>query len=152
MKSVQCRTDAAIELKPLAGNISYLLFPIGIIGTGLLIIPVLATSISYMLSETFGWQKGLNKKISEAKKFYAVIIIAPVAGLGIHFFDVNPVKALLYTTELYGITTPVLIAIILHISNNKKIMGMRTNSKFSNLPGFAALLLTSLAVIGFFFS
>jgi NRAMP (natural resistance-associated macrophage protein)-like metal ion transporter len=144
--------DAAIALKPLAGNVSYLLFSIGVIGTGFLIIPVLATSISYMFAETFGWQKGLNKKITEAKKFYAVIIIAPVAGLGIHFFDISPVKALLYTTELYGFTTPVLIGIILHISNSEKIMGKRTNNRVSNLLGFAALLLTSLAVIGFFFS
>lgn len=144
--------DAAIALKPLAGSLSYLLFSIGVIGTGFLIIPVLAGTISYIIAEMFSWKQGLDKKFSEARPFYIVIIMATVIGLIINLLGISPVKMLLYTTELYGVTAPVLIAIILHIGNNKRIMGKTINSWRSNLVGFAALLLTSAVVVCLFFA
>ena len=132
--------QAAKALEPLAGKLSYLLFALGIIGTGLLAIPVLTGCLSYMLSETFNWNGGLDKKYYEAKPFYWVIIISLLIGLAINYIGISPVQALLYTAILYGVTSPVLIAVILHISNNKKVMGKFTNGKLSNILGAIALL------------
>ena len=137
--------QAAHSLKPLAGQLSYLLFAIGVIGTGFLAIPVLAGSVSYMLAETFDFSKGLDKKFYEAKRFYAVIIVSLVAGLCLQFFGISPVNALLYTAILYGLTAPVMIVLLLHIGNNKKIMGKHTNSLLSNVLGSLALLLMTAA-------
>ena len=139
--------QAAAALKPLAGNFAYLLFAIGIIGTGLIAIPVLSGSISYIITETFGWEQGLDKKFHEAKAFYIVIAISLLLGLSLNYIGISPVKALLYTAILYGLTAPVLIAIILHISNNKKVMGDFTNSRFSNILGFGALLIMTVAAV-----
>ena len=133
--------QAAKALEPLAGKLSYLLFALGIIGTGLLAIPILTGCLSYMLSETFNWNGGLDKKYYEAKPFYWVIIISLLIGLAINYIGINPVQALIYTAILYGVTSPVLILIILHISNNKKVMGKFTNGKWSNILGTLALLL-----------
>jgi len=137
--------QAAAALKPLAGNFAYLLFAVGVIGTGLLAIPVLSGSLSYIITETFGWEQGLDKKFHEARAFYMVMAISLILGLSLNYIGISPVKALIYTAILYGLTAPVLIAIILHISNNKKVMGNFTNSRFSNIMGFAALLLMTVA-------
>ncbi len=140
--------QAAAALKPLAGNFAYLLFAIGVIGTGLLAIPVLSGSLSYIITETFGWEQGLDKKFHEAKAFYIVMAISLILGLSLNYIGISPVKALIYTAILYGLTAPVLIAIILHISNNKTVMGKFTNSRTSNVLGFAALgIMTAAAVV-----
>lgn len=137
--------QAALALKPLAGNLAYLLFAIGVIGTGLLAIPVLSGSLSYIITETFGWEHGLDKKFHEAKAFYVVIAISLVLGLSLNYVGISPIKALIYTAILYGMTAPVLIAIILHISNNKSVMGEYTNSLKANIFGFVALFIMTLA-------
>ena len=139
--------QAAQALKPLAGNLAYLLFAIGIIGTGLIAIPVLSGSLSYIITETFGWEQGLDKKFHEAKAFYIVIGLSLILGLSLNYVGISPIKALLYTAILYGLTAPVLIAIILHISNNKRIMGRFTNSRTSNILGFTALLIMTAAAV-----
>jgi Mn2+/Fe2+ NRAMP family transporter len=139
--------QAAKALEPLAGKLSYLLFALGIIGTGLLAIPVLTGSLSYMLSETFDWNGGLDKKYYEAKPFYWVIIVSLLIGLAINYVGINPIQALLYTAILYGLTSPVLIVVILHISNNKKVMGEFTNGKWSNILGVIALLLMTISAV-----
>lgn len=139
--------QAAQALKPVAGNLTYIIFALGVLGTGLLAIPVLAGSQSYMLAETFGWEEGLDKKFGEAKGFYITVIISLLVGLSLDFIGISPIHALLYTAILYGITSPVMIAIILHIGNNKKVMGEFTNSKLSNILGFITLLLMTVAAI-----
>jgi len=137
--------QAAKALEPLAGKLSYLLFALGIIGTGMLAIPVLTGCLSYMLSETFNWKGDLDKKYHEAKPFYWVIIISLLIGLAINYIGINPIQALLYTAILYGVTSPVLIGVILHISNNKEVMGKFTNGKWSNILGTIALLLMTVS-------
>ncbi len=137
--------QAAMALKPLAGNLAYLLFAIGVIGTGLIAIPVLSGSLSYIFTETFGWEQGLDKKFHEAKGFYIIIAISLVLGLAMNYIGISPIQALIYTAILYGITAPVLIAIILHISNNKRIMGEFVNSMPINILGFAALAIMTVA-------
>lgn len=139
--------QAAMALKPIAGNLAYLLFAVGVIGTGLIAIPVLSGSISYIFSETFGWEQGLDKKFHEAKGFYVIIAISLLLGLSINYIGISPIQSLIYTAILYGLTAPVLIAIILHISNNKKIMGTNVNGKLSNFLGFSALIIMSVAAI-----
>ncbi len=139
--------QAAIALKPLAGNLAYLLFAIGVIGTGLLAIPVLSGSLSYTITETFGWEQGLDKKFHEARAFYVVIAISLVLGLSLNYIGISPIKALIYTAILYGMTAPVLIAIILHICNNKKVMGEYTNSRKANIFGFMALIIMTIAAV-----
>ena len=133
--------QAAQALKPLAGRAAYLLFATGVIGTGLLAIPVLSGSLSYIVTESFGWKEGLDKKFQKAKAFYIIIAISLILGLSMNYIGISPIKALIYSAILYGLTAPVLIAIILHISNNKKIMGKNINGRISNILGFAALSL-----------
>jgi len=137
--------QAAMALKPLAGNLAYLLFAIGVIGTGLIAIPVLSGSLSYIFTETFGWEQGLDKKFHQAKGFYTIIALSLLLGLSLNYVGISPMKALIYTAVLYGLTAPVLIAIILHISNNKEIMGENVNDLKANIMGFAALIIMTIA-------
>ncbi len=137
--------QAAMALKPLAGNLAYLLFAIGVIGTGLIAIPVLSGSLSYIFTETFGWEQGLDKKFHQAKGFYTIIALSLLLGLSLNYVGISPMKALIYTAVLYGLTAPVLIAIILHISNNKQIMRENVNDLKANIMGFAALIIMTLA-------
>jgi Mn2+/Fe2+ NRAMP family transporter len=137
--------QAALALKPLAGDMTYLLFAIGVIGTGLIAIPVLSGSLSYIFTEIFGWEQGLDKKFHEARGFYVIIAISLLVGLSINYIGLSPIKALIYTAILYGLTAPVLIGIILHISNNKSVMGEFVNDRKTNLVGFAALIIMSAA-------
>lgn len=144
--------QAASALRPLAGNYAYWLFSIGVIGTGLLAIPVLSGSLSYIVCETFGWKEGLDNKFHEAKSFYIIIIVSLLVGLSLTYLGITPVRALIYAALLYGLTAPVLIAIILHISNNKKIMGKFTNNTVSNVLGILTLvLMTAAALLMFLF-
>lgn len=139
--------QAAKALEPVAGKASYLIFTIGVIGTGFLAIPVLSGSLSYIVSETFGWKGNLDRKFKQAKPFYIVIIISLVLGLLLNYLGISPIKALLYTAILYGLTSPILIAIVLHIANNKKIMKENTNSRLSNILGFFTLIVMTAAAI-----
>jgi Mn2+/Fe2+ NRAMP family transporter len=137
--------DAAKALEPLAGKAAYLLFSTGIIGTGFLAIPVLSGSLSYMYCETFGWVDGLDKKYYEAKAFYIIIAISLLLGLAVNYLGFSPIKALLYAAILYGLTAPILIAVILHICNNKFVMGEFTNSRKSNILGIITFLVMTIA-------
>lgn len=137
--------QAAQALRPLAGKWAYLLFALGIIGTGFLAIPVLSGSLSYIFCETFDLKEGLDNKFNEARPFYIIIAISLVVGLSLNYIGISPVKALIYSAILYGLTAPVLIAIILHICNNKKVMGRFTNSKKSNILGLLTFILMTLA-------
>jgi Mn2+/Fe2+ NRAMP family transporter len=142
--------QAAKALEPLAGKMAYALFALGIIGTGLLAVPVLAGCISYMTGETFGWKIGLEKKFGRAKAFYWTLIVAMVLGLGLDLVGISPIKALLYTAILYGITAPVMIVIVIHIGNNKKVMGNFTNGRSSNILGWVTFVLMTAAAAALF--
>ena len=140
--------QAAQALQPLVGKSAHFLFAIGVIGIGFLAIPVLSGSMSYIFCETFGWRQGLDNKFHEARTFYIIIAISLILGLSLNYIGISPVKALIYSAVLYGLTAPVLIAIILHICNNKKVMGKYTNSRISNIVGMITLaLMTAAAAI-----
>lgn len=142
--------QAAMALKPLAGEMAYALFAIGVIGTGFIAIPVLSGSLSYVFAEAFDLEQGLDKKFHEAKGFYLVIAISLLLGLAINYVGISPIKALIYTAILYGITAPVLIVFVLLISNNKEIMGEYVNSTMANILGIVACLVMTAAAIGLF--
>ncbi|KIA94719.1 MULTISPECIES: NRAMP family divalent metal transporter [Pedobacter] len=147
IRQIDTVEQAAKALEPVAGKASYLLFALGVIGTGFLAIPVLSGSLSYIISETFGWKGNLDRKFNQAKPFYAVIIVSVILGLLMNYIGISPVDALLYTAILYGVTSPVIIAILLHISNNRKVMGEFTNGRISNILGLATFLLMAVSAI-----
>lgn len=141
----------ASVLKPLAGPYSTELFLIGILASGLLAIPVLAGSAAYALAELFGWREGMNKKFGKAPQFYLIIALATFAGLALPFLGIDPVRALLYTAVALGFLSPILIALILHMANNKKIMGSFTNKLGSNIMGVILLIFMTTSVVALIF-
>lgn len=147
LRDIQTVEQAAAALKPLAGEFAYILFALGVIGTGLLAVPVLAGCLGYILANAFGWEKGMDKKFNEARQFYITILLAMVGGLAINIFNIDPIKSLIYTAVIYGIITPFLIAILLHVCNRKDIMGAYVNGIWINILGFLALIIMGLAAI-----
>ncbi len=143
--------EAAKALEPFAGEASSFLFVVGIIGTGMLAIPVLAGSAAYAVSEVFGWKEGLDRSFREAKHFYAIIIASTLLGFGMNLVNINPFKALFYTAVIYGLIAPLLILFILLIANNKKLMGKDTNSFVTNIMGLITLVIMTLAAVAFIF-
>jgi NRAMP (natural resistance-associated macrophage protein)-like metal ion transporter len=139
--------QAAAALQPLAGNFAFLLFAAGIIGTGLLAVPILAGSASYALSETFNWKAGLGKKFNQAKAFYIIIICSTLLGVLVNFTPIKPFQMLYYTAILNGLCAPPLMILIMLISRNKKIMGKHTNSRFGNIMGWIITTIMCLAAI-----
>ena len=142
--------QAAEALRPIAGEATYLLFALGIIGTGLLAIPVLAGSASYALSESFGWKYGLYRKLKEANAFYGVIILSTLVGLSINFLNLDTIKVLIYTAVANGLIAPVILVLIILLSTNKKVMGDRVNHPLTSIFGWiitVAMTLAGLATI-----
>jgi NRAMP (natural resistance-associated macrophage protein)-like metal ion transporter len=148
--------DAAKALEPLvqsfpnAGYIAKLLFAIGIIGLGLLAVPVLSASASYALSETLNWREGLNLKLKRAHGFYGVITIATLIGLMINFIGINPIKALVFTAVFNGVAAVPLIFIIARMAGSKKIMGEYKSGWLSNVFVWATFVLMAAAAIAMF--
>jgi NRAMP (natural resistance-associated macrophage protein)-like metal ion transporter len=137
----------ASVLRPLVGDTAYFLFAIGIIGIGMLAVPVLAGSASYAIAELFDWKEGLNKKFHEAKGFYVVIILATLVGLALNFIGIHPVAALYYTAIINGIVAVPLLAVIWLIGNNKKILGEHVSGPLSRtLVGITLLVMTAAIV------
>lgn len=144
---IQTTAQAAQALEPLAGRFAALLYTAGIIGTGLLAVPVLSASASYALADGFGWHEGLYRKFREAHGFYGIITLSTLIGLLINFIGINPIKALIWTAVVNGLITPPIILIMMLIANNKKIMGKHVNGKVSNLLVGGTLTITTIASI-----
>lgn len=145
--NIDTAAQAAEALRPLAGQYAALLFAVGIIGIGLLAIPVLAGSAAYAISESFRWHEGLYRKLKNAYAFYGVIIVAIVIGLLINFVGLDPIKALIYAAILNGITAPILMIFILKISGSRKHMGEYANSRPINLLGWIITIFMILVAI-----
>ena len=141
---METAVQAAQALKPIAGPYAALLFTVGIIGTGLLSVPVLAGSASYAVSEAFGWKLGLYKHFKNAKAFYAVIAVATLVGFTTNFIGIAPFKMLYYTAILNGLCAPPLMVIIILIGNNRAIMGEHVNSAWS--AGIAWMITALMAI------
>lgn len=143
--------EAAKALEPLAGKFAYFFFALGILGTGALAIPVLVGTLSYILSTVFNLKMGLNKLFHQAQGFYVIIIVSMLLALLINFMGISPVRALIWTAILYGLTGPVMIFLILRIANNKKIMRSFTNGRLSNCLGWIVFTLMSLSAVAFLY-
>lgn len=147
LKDINTAHDAALALTPLAGKWATLLFSIGIIGTGLLAIPVLAGSASYAISESLGWKEGLYHKLKEAKAFYGIIILAIIIGIIINFIGLHPIKALISAAIANGIVAPIILIFIVQISSREKIMGRFKNSFFKRILGWIIIILMSITAL-----
>ncbi len=134
--NINTAADAATALRPIAGDQAYLLFAIGVIGVGLLAVPVLAGSASYAISESLKWQQGLYQKLRNAQAFYGIIMIAMLVGLAINFLNIDPIKALIYSAVANGLIAPVILVFIVLLSSNKKVMGDRKNHSLLTLIGW----------------
>ncbi|HVX24221.1 MAG TPA: Nramp family divalent metal transporter [Candidatus Saccharimonadales bacterium] len=145
--NIQSAAQAAEALRPFAGNATYFLFAAGIIGTGLLAIPVLAGASSYTLSESFRWKEGLYRQLRQAHAFYGVIIISMLIGLGINFLGIDPIKALIYAAFVNGLVAPIILALIVIISSNHKVMGRWTNKRSTTALGWGITGIMALAGI-----
>lgn len=145
--NINSAADAAQTLRPLAGNLAYLLFTVGIFGVGLLAVPVLAGSSAYAVAEVFKWREGLDNRFIKAKAFYAVIIVSMFAGLAMNFLGVNPIKALYYAAIVNGIASPALMFYIFRIGRDKRIMGSFTSPRWVKFWGYLATLLMAVSAI-----
>ncbi|HEY5060168.1 MAG TPA: divalent metal cation transporter, partial [Gemmatimonadaceae bacterium] len=144
---VQTAEQAATALRPLAGNAASLLFTLGLVGTGMLGVPVLAGSAAYAVAEAAAWRAGMDEKIHSAKEFYGVIAVAMIIGMVLNFAHVNAIKLLIWSAVINGLLAPPLIVIILIVCNNDKVMGVHRNSRLLNvLGGLAALAMTAAGV------
>jgi NRAMP (natural resistance-associated macrophage protein)-like metal ion transporter len=142
--------QAAEALRPFAGDATYFLFAIGIIGTGLLAIPVLAGSSSYALAESMRWKEGLYRNLNQAKAFYGIIIISMAIGLALNFVGIDPIKALIYSAIANAFVAPVVLYSIIRISSSKKFMGPFVNKKSTTIIGwcvFGLMLASAVAAI-----
>jgi Mn2+/Fe2+ NRAMP family transporter len=139
--------DVAEALRPLAGDHAATLLAIGFIGTGLLSIPVLAGSAAYGVAEVFDWREGLENQPSQAPQFYAVIALSTLIGLVIALSGVGAIRALFIAAVVKGITLPVLIAAILLVSNDERVLGRHKNGKLSNVIGGATVAAMGLAAM-----
>jgi NRAMP (natural resistance-associated macrophage protein)-like metal ion transporter len=150
LTDIQTPQQAAFALRPFAGQLSYVLFTVGIIGSGLLAVPVLAGSASYALSEALGWREGLYRKFRCAPGFYGAIMVATLISILIDFSSVGAIQMLVYSAAFNALLAPPLLVLILFISNNQEIMGAHTNSRLSNVLGVLTVVCmagTSLALL-----
>lgn len=150
---IQTADQAASSLEPLvksfpnSGQISKLIFAFGIIGTGLLAIPVLSASSAFALSDTFGWKEGLEKKFSQAKSFYSVIAASTLIGVWITFSHVNPIHALILAAVINAVVTLPILFIVMRLANDRKILEDRVNTRFSNVLGWITFAIMTISVV-----
>jgi Mn2+/Fe2+ NRAMP family transporter len=146
---VDSAAQAASALRPIAGDFAFAIFATGIIGTGLLSVPVLAGSAAYALGEARGWPVGLSKQPLEAKAFYATIAVATLLGAAGNFFELNPVKALVWSAVINGIVAVPVMALLMLMSSSRRIMGAFAISRLWWVIGWGATAVMAAATLGF---
>ena len=150
---IQTADQAAKALQPLAksfpyaGEMAKTIFGLGIIGSGLITVPVLAGSSGYALSDVFGWREGLSKKFRQAKGFYLIIAASTLVGLWINFANIDPIRALVYTAVINGIIAAPILYIIMRAANDKNILGNKVNGRISNIIGWLTFTMMSVSVV-----
>jgi NRAMP (natural resistance-associated macrophage protein)-like metal ion transporter len=139
---IETTRQAAEALRPLAGRFAATLFTVGIVGVGFLAVPTLAGSTAYAFAETLGWHQGLNKRLKQARWFYALILFSTGAGVGLDFAGINPVKALYWTAVINGLLAPFLLVAILVVASDKKLMQSQPSSRL----GWTVVAITTVAM------
>lgn len=151
--NIQTAAQAAQALQPLAHGLPYAgliaktIFVLGVVGTGLLAVPVLAGSAAYGVAEAFGWREGLSKVVTQARGFYGVIAVSTLLGLVFNFLGINPISALVYAAVINAVVAAPLLGLILLVANNRKIMGAFVNRRLSNIIGLITLVAISIAAV-----
>ena len=148
--TIETSSQAAEALRPIAGQMAFVVFAAGIIGTGLLAVPVLAGSGAYALSETFQWPEGLDRRPLQARAFYAAIAVSTLAGVALNFTQLDPVRALYWSAVVNGVLAAPVMAVIMLIAGNGRIMGRLTLPTSMLALGWLATLVMLAASIGFF--
>jgi NRAMP (natural resistance-associated macrophage protein)-like metal ion transporter len=148
--NIQTSSQAAEALRPVAGEFTFAVFAAGILGTGLLAVPVLAGSAAYAVSEAFQWREGLARRLLQAKSFYAAIAVSTMAGVGLNFTALDPVKALYWSAVVNGVLSAPVMTVVMLIASNGRIMGRLTLSRPLQVFGWLATLIMLAASIGFF--
>jgi Mn2+/Fe2+ NRAMP family transporter len=147
---IQTSAQAAEALRPLGGQTTFLLFSLGIIGTGMLAVPVLAGSAAYAVSESFDWQSGLDMKVHEALEFYGIIAIATVGGVALTFTHLDPVRALVWSAEINGVIAVPIMAIMMLLAAREDVMGRFVIRPRLRRLGWAATLVMAVTVVAMF--
>ena len=147
---IESTQQAAEALRPIAGDAAFLLFSLGIVGTGLLAVPVLAGSAAYALGEVRNWRTGLEHPFGEARPFYITIAAAIVAGLGVVLLPIDPIKALIWSAVLNGVIVVPIIAAMMIVASRREIMGDFTANGWQRVLGWLTLVLMAAAAIGMF--
>jgi len=145
---IKSAADAAAALRPIAGDFAEILFAGGMIGAGLLAIPILSGSAAYAVSEAFGWRAGLEERWDRAKPFYGVIILATIVGMAMNFTGINPIDALFYTAMLNGIIAPPLLVLVMLVARDRTVMGDQTIGPVLTILGWLATVGMFLALAG----
>jgi NRAMP (natural resistance-associated macrophage protein)-like metal ion transporter len=148
--NIQTSSDAAKALEPIAGQFAFLIFALGIIGTGLLAVPVLAGSAAYAVGETFGFHVGLGRKLHRAKLFYAVIALAMLAGIALNLTPIDPVKALFWSAVVNGVVAVPVMVMTMMLGGRKAAMGPFTLPPILKLIGWIATIVMAIAAVGMF--
>jgi Mn2+/Fe2+ NRAMP family transporter len=146
-RNIATASQAAEALRPLAGDGAYLLFALGIIGTGLLAIPVLAGSASFAVAEVFGWRSGLDLSPRKGRRFYLVFAGAVLIGMLLDLFRISPIRMLFYSAVLNGILAPPLMVLVMLVGNDRGIMGHHVNGFWLNLFGWTATIVMAVGVV-----
>jgi NRAMP (natural resistance-associated macrophage protein)-like metal ion transporter len=144
--NIQTSAQAAEALRPVAGELAFFVFALGIIGTGMLAVPVLAGSAAYAVSELFGWRGGLSSGFREARGFYAIIILATGIGTALSVLDVDPIKALVWSAVVNGVISVPIMVVLMMIGQSKRLMGDYTISRRHRFFGWSATLVMGVAV------
>ena len=147
---IQTSAQAAEALRPLAGDFAFLLFSLGIIGTGMLAVPVLAGSAAYAVVESFDWHSGLDKKLHEAKEFYAIIALATLGGVLLNFTSIDPIKALFWSAVINGVIALPIMVVMMLLGGNPRVMGRFTIGKRLRWLGWLATAVMGAAVVAMF--
>ncbi len=148
--NIQTSAQAAEALRPLAGPFTFLLFSLGIIGTGLLAVPVLAGSAAYAVAEAFDWRTGLDLKPYEGQRFYSIVAVATIGGLLLCFAPIDPMKELFYSAVINGVIAVPIMAVMMYLGTSEKVMGAYRIGKRLRIVGWAATGVMAAAVIGMF--
>jgi Mn2+/Fe2+ NRAMP family transporter len=146
----QTSKDVALALEPLAGRFAALLYTIGLVGTGLLAIPTLAGSAAYALAETFHWREGIDERFPRARRFYVVLSLSILAGIGIDFAGINAVKALFWSAVINGLLAPFLLLGILIVASDARIMRGQPSSRLGRVTVGLATAAMFFAAVAMF--
>jgi NRAMP (natural resistance-associated macrophage protein)-like metal ion transporter len=148
--TIQTSAQAAEALRPVAGDFAFFLFALGIIGTGMLAVPVLAGSAAYAVTESFKWKNGLDLKALEAQEFYGIIALATIGGMLLNFAPIDPIKALVLSAQINGVIAVPIMVVMMMLAHNRKLMGQFTLSRRHTVIGWLGVAVMLVAVIAMF--